>query len=246
MRRLVGSQLEDEFGEIRLKDANTVGLESRIQFDLCGGHRFDLDDVLCLHVTQQTDYDTSCLIRVGGPMHVTARRSQLPFKLLKVGIEMLERFPPNGSTGAPECLPVRLLRNQQRSFALNHVGCMSYVLAQLRVVQQLCRRTGKRLRLARVDRDQAHREASDARISAMCIVRTGEFPRCSLPCMCIRQELSHAVQTSASVLKTAPSFSSSIAVETAAFFTAKVPPNPQQRSEFCNSTRSIPRTLRSS
>jgi hypothetical protein len=64
--------------------------------------------------------------------------------------------------------------------------------------------------------------------------------------MCIRQELSPAVSTSAPVPVTDRILSPSIAVEVSAFFTANVPPKPQQDSASGSSTRFSPRTARSS
>ena len=66
------------------------------------------------------------------------------------------------------------------------------------------------------------------------------------PPMCIRHELSAAVQTSAPVSRIRRSLSVSIAVEVSAFLTAKVPPKPQHCSAAGSSTRSMPRTARSS
>ena len=64
--------------------------------------------------------------------------------------------------------------------------------------------------------------------------------------MCIRQEASDAEQTSARVASTFDILSASIAVETSGFFSANVPPNPQQVSAAGSSTRSMPSTARSS
>ena len=61
--------------------------------------------------------------------------------------------------------------------------------------------------------------------------------------MCIRQELSPAVHTSARVASTLRILSASMAVEVSAFLTANVPPNPQHTSASGSSTRSIPATL---
>src|SRR6202020_2166369 len=66
-----------------------------------------------------------------------------------------------------------------------------------------------------------------ARISARCIVRTPARPRASAPPICIRQELSAAVQTSAPVPTIAATLSATIANEVSAFLTANVPPKPQ-------------------
>ena len=63
--------------------------------------------------------------------------------------------------------------------------------------------------------------------------------------MCIRQELSPAVHTSAWVSSTLRILSASMAVDVSAFLTANVPPNPQQVSASGSSTRSIPATWRS-
>ena len=72
------------------------------------------------------------------------------------------------------------------------------------------------------------------------------FSRDSPPPMCIRQELSPAVQTSARVASTLRILSASMAVDTSAFLTANVPPKPQHTSASGSSTRSSPATWRSS
>ena len=64
--------------------------------------------------------------------------------------------------------------------------------------------------------------------------------------MCIRHDVSTAVQTSARVSSTPRTLSPSIAIEVSAFLTANVPPKPQHSRAPSSSTRSIPRTLRSS
>ena len=70
----------------------------------------------------------------------------------------------------------------------------------------------------------------EARIWARCTVRVPARIRDRPPPMCIRQELSPAVQTSAPVSSTCRILSASIAVEVSAFLIAKVPPNPQHSS----------------
>src|SRR5580693_281268 len=81
-----------------------------------------------------------------------------------------------------------------------------------------------------------------ARISARCIGRTPVRSLVSVPPMCIRQELSPATTTSAPVWRIAATLSAHIAAETSWFFSANVPPNPQQVVASGRSTRSIPRT----
>ena len=63
--------------------------------------------------------------------------------------------------------------------------------------------------------------------------------------MCMRHEESPAVHTSAWVERTFAILSASIAVEVSAFFTANVPPNPQQTSASGSSVSVSPRTSRS-
>ena len=63
--------------------------------------------------------------------------------------------------------------------------------------------------------------------------------------MCIRHELSAAHTISACVSSTARTLSASIADETSAFLTAKVPPKPQHSVADGSSTSSMPFTARS-
>jgi hypothetical protein len=62
----------------------------------------------------------------------------------------------------------------------------------------------------------------------------------------MRHELSPAVSTCARVSRTLRILSASIAVDVSAFFSANVPPNPQHSRSPGSSTRSSPRTARSS
>ena len=78
------------------------------------------------------------------------------------------------------------------------------------------------------------------------MTRTPAFRRRSPPPICIRQELSGAVTTSASVARMCAILSVSIAEDSAGCLTANVPPNPQQVLASASSTRSIPSTARSS
>ena len=64
--------------------------------------------------------------------------------------------------------------------------------------------------------------------------------------MCSRQDASPAAAYCAPVRRMAAILSASIADDTAAFFSANVPPNPQHCSASGNSTRSMPSTARSS
>ena len=77
-------------------------------------------------------------------------------------------------------------------------------------------------------------------------MRTPARWRDSAPPMCIRHELSALTHTSAPVSRIARTLSESIAIEVSAFLTANVPPKPQHCFASGSSTRSMPRTARSS
>ena len=64
--------------------------------------------------------------------------------------------------------------------------------------------------------------------------------------MCSRQDASAAAAKVAPVCCTAAILSASMAPDTAGFFSANVPPNPQHCSAPGSSTRSMPPTARSS
>src|SRR6201999_2337395 len=116
-------------------------------------------------------------------------------------------------------------------------GRVAEVGAQLAVGERLARRLGEAAA-------RGHRASSAARISAMWTARTPVLPRRRAPPICIRQEESVAVQTSAPLPSTARTLSASIAAETSAVLTPEVPPKPQQLSASSSSISSIPPTLR--
>ena len=79
-----------------------------------------------------------------------------------------------------------------------------------------------------------------ARISARCRVPMPVLSRDRPPPMCSRQDASAAAAKAAPVRCTAAILSASIAPDTAGFFSANVPPNPQHCSASGSSTRSMP------
>ncbi len=95
--------------------------------------------------------------------------------------------------------------------------------------------------------------SSAARMSARCTARTAGPPpgaggasRLSPPPMCSRHDGSTAVTTSAPVARMFAHLSLSMASETPAFLTEKVPPKPQHSVASGSSSSSRPRTLASS
>ena len=148
---------------------------------------------------------------------------------------------------ARSCCPVGQLGHHRGPLGPDGGGGVAQVAAQLGVGQRPLgraregcgRRAGARRRTARRAcprkviapvRAVAACDSVLARISARCTVRTPVRSRDRPPPMCIRQDESPAVHTSAPVLSTERILSASMAVETSGFFTAKVPPNPQHDS----------------
>ena len=169
---------------------------------------------------------------------VPPARGDLSFQLLQVAVEMRECVRLDRAPGLPKLLPVRQFADYPGPLGPDRRGGLGQVAPQLAVAKRLPRRHRKRIVAAQVPNPRGAvgsprnvlDEASslvEARISARCTVLTPVFSRDSPPPMCIRHELSPAVQYSAPVASTLRILSASTAVDTSAFFTANVPPNPQ-------------------
>ena len=126
-------------------------------------------------------------------------------------------------------LPVARLSDDQRALAADDVGGAAHVAAQLLVRERRLRRLRKVRRVGRVaDVDHRAACAGGGEDLGQWRQRHVRLPvRASTPPICIRQELSVAVHTSAPVATTRVTLSAAIAVDTSAFLTANVPPKPQ-------------------
>jgi hypothetical protein len=67
--RLVVGELDDQLGEIGLGGDDAGPFQGRVELDLLGGHRFDLDDLAGVRLTGQADDDVAGLGGVPGPVH---------------------------------------------------------------------------------------------------------------------------------------------------------------------------------
>src|SRR5262249_38875959 len=178
------------------------------------------------------------------------------FELFQIVVQVRERVLFDRLPGRAQLLPVGQLGHHGGPLGPDRPGRLAKVAAQLGVGQRRAGRDREWLLAAQVtDSARGVRHAEEcahlvswvlARISARCTVAVPAFSRDSPPPICIRQEPSPAGHTSAPVASTERILSASMAVDTAPFLTANVPPNPQHTSASGSSTRSMPATLRSS
>src|SRR5262249_15526489 len=157
------------------------------------------------------------------------------FELFQIVVQVRERVLFDRLPGRAQFLPVGQFGHRGGPLGADRPGRLAEVAAQLGVGQRGAGRHGERLLAAQVTdparggwhaQKGAHRASRAlARISARCTVAVPAFSRDSPPPICIRQELSPAVQTSAPVARTERILSASMAVDTAPFLTANVPPN---------------------
>ncbi len=269
VRGLVVGELHDELGEVRLVRGDADRFEVLVEADLLGGHRLDLDDLLAAGLLDQPRDDLVGLAAVPGPVDGAAALGDLALQFLQQCGEPVHRVGLDGRSRVAQLLPVGQFAGDVEAFGADGVGGLAEVAAQLCVAQvvmggggelpvatQVARAVrGAGRRRGHAEKSAAHRAASvrtcgevrvAERIWARCRVRVPDSIRESPPPMCIRQDESPAVHTAASVVAMLRILSWSIAVDVSAFFTAKVPPNPQQASASGSSTRSIESTALSS
>src|ERR671910_2169874 len=224
-----------------------------IELGLVGGDRLDLDDLFRVVAPDYLRDDAVCLLAVPRPVHLPPGLRDGLFQLQEVVVEVAHRALLEGVAGLPEVLPVRHLPDDGRPLFADGLGSLAEVAAQLGVGEALSRgylevrglAGGEGVRF--FERHGCVLSSVAASISARWTVFTPARWRLRPPPMCIRHELSPAVQISASVSSTCRILSDSIAAEVSAFLTANVPPKPQHSFASPSSTRSMPRTaLRSS
>src|SRR3954463_12543149 len=209
--------LVDELGEVGLHGVHADRLEAIVEVDLVRGQRLDLDDLGGAVGTGDVGHHGGGLGAVARPVHGPARVLDGLLQALEVDVEVAQRAVLDLRAGVAQRLPVGHLADHPRALAADRRGRVAEVAPQLAVGQRGARRLWEAVLHA----------SSMARISARCITRTPAREWRRPPPMCIRHELSAAVQTSAPVSTIRRSLSVSMAVEVSAFLTAKVPPKPQ-------------------
>ena len=217
---------------------DAVAPERVVEVDLVGGQRLDLDDLVGAvargrrrprprRPRRRRAPSARCRRRA---VTDSSRRSSWTSRWRSARVLDLR-------AGVAQRLPVGHLGDHPRALVADRPRRVAEVAPQLAVGQRGARRRAGS-RPSRRPRWPGSRRGASTRTPA----RAGAAP----PPMCMRQELSAAVQTSAPVSRMRRTLSVSIAVEVSAFLIAKVPPKPQHCSAPGSSTRSIPRTARSS
>src|SRR5215211_7894235 len=217
-----------------------------VELCLVGRYGLDLDDLFrALLSYDPRDYAVR-LLSVACPVDLASGAGHGLFELQQVLVEVAHDALLEGASGLSEPFPVRHLIDGGGALAADGLGGLPEVAPELRVGETLLRRLLERRSRApgeSVGRFHCPSSVLLASIRARCTVSTPARRRLSPPPMCIRHELSPAVQISASVSRTCRILSESMAAEVSAFLTAKVPPNPQHSSASESSTRSMPRTF---
>src|SRR5581483_10239279 len=132
---------------------------------------------------RQANDNLTRLFGVMRPVNHAACTGAALLELSQIRIEVRHRVLAYALAGEAQLFPIREFRDNAGPFVLNDRRCVMNVLAELLVAQQVVRGFGKRRSSAWIEKRAAHRvlSSSPARISAMCMVRTGEPRRCRPP-----------------------------------------------------------------
>ena len=225
VRGPLARELDDQLGEIGLERVDARAGERLVEPDLVGRERLHLDDLVRALVADELRHERVRLRGVARPVDDAAARRHGGLEVDEQPVERAERVVLDRGAGVAELLPVGHLGDRLRPLRADRRRRVQHVGANLPVRERLARAARERL-----GGRPRGRLAHDARTSARCTARTGEPRRRRPPPMCSRQEASHAHTASAPLARTLSSFASSIAAETSAFLTAKVPPKPQHSS----------------
>src|ERR1700674_5421533 len=146
-----------------------------------------------------------------------------------------------------QLLPIGQLGDPQQPLGADRRQRMPEIASQLPILERVVGSLGERavpLDLTGAVRHPDHGAHTNTagcsrvaiRISARCKLRAAALARLSPEPICIKQDASAAVTNSAPVEVIIAILSASIAEDVSAFFTQKVPPNPQHCSADGNST----------
>ncbi len=129
VRRLIIAELQNQFRQIGFVSSDVVARQKVVQADLGRGHRLDLDDLARLVLAQNSENDAVRLRRIRSPVHRAARRLESLFELEQIVVKVRQSVAPDRRAGIAQCLPVRLLFNQRRTFALDRVRGPRHIAA---------------------------------------------------------------------------------------------------------------------
>src|SRR6185437_11385930 len=90
MRWPFAGQLDDELTEIGLRHFQSRRFEGRIKVYLLRGHRLRFNDAPAVRLPGNVENDVPRILRVAGPVNVTATFVDGRFQLFEIAIEMRE------------------------------------------------------------------------------------------------------------------------------------------------------------
>src|SRR5829696_3723136 len=191
-----------------------------VELGLVRRYGLNLDDLFRALISCDPGDNAVRLFGVARPVDLASGARHGLFELEQVLVQVAHDALLEGASGLPEPFPVGHLLDGDGALAPDGLGGLPEVASQLRVGEALLRRLLERRSLApgeSVGRLHYPSLVLLASIRARCTVSTPARRRPSPPPMCIRHELSPAVQTSASVSRTRRILSESIAAEVSAF-----------------------------
>lgn len=179
----LAEQLHDPLAQVAIDDLNAVVFEKRVQMAFLGEHRLALDHPAGIVSLENVEHDLVVLVGVAGPMHHGAQTRGVGLELFEIlgqpalgmGLDsrssLAERFPfgqgESGAIALASGRPQGLVVPGGAGGVAQEGGGFGGVV-----------HTGR-----------------PARISAMCITRSGILRRRINPSRCIRHDISLAVST---------------------------------------------------
>ena len=240
------TELHDQLCKIGFPCGDAGCFQRLVEPDLLRGHGFDLDDLVNGLAANKINDDSVGLVGVASPMHHAASGDHGRFQLRKVIRQVRHRVNLELTARFAQLLPIRELGDDLSPFGADRGRRLAEVAPQLRVSEGAPCGDRELLLAAQVANSASGAGGGMAgnpsitgvftapgprRVAARICARWSVFApariRDSPPPMCIRQELSPAVQISAPVSKTLRILSASMAVDVSAFLIANVPPKPQ-------------------
>src|SRR3712207_5454994 len=229
--RLQMHQLQDSFAQVGFHYVDAPFHQKRIQPALFGKHRFALHKPLHLMSAQDIVNDPAILAGIFRPMNDSAICLGVLLKLHQKLVEMTVRIKFQLAGFVAQLFPFGNRLAYFIPFGANHPKSFVMPCRHLAVLQEL---------FSSFRMSCTH--SPDAKISTICMTRTGKCSRSMTPCMCIRHELSAPVIYSAPVPIWSFTLSRAMQTDTACSSTANIPPNPQHSSVWEGSNTSTPST----
>ena len=194
VRRAVAGELDDHLGQIGLPGLDAGALQGAALRPISS---VVSDFILIASVAPRPGQAGSTIAQASGASRAQCTCAAGGRHASRASRRWTSRLPATSSLirrgVASQLLPLGHLRDRPATLVTNRVGRVAEVVAELRVLERA------RRRIRKVVFRRVHVSLSLVRIRARCRTLMPVFRRLSPPPMCIRQELSTAVQTSAPV-----------------------------------------------